>query len=324
MARSAPAALLLGAPALTEAGLRAAARIAAATGARVLTDTFVARAEWGRGLPDPPRLPYFPEQARAALAGVEELVLAGARPPVTFFADPDMPSSPAPEGAVITTLAQAAQDGAQEVVDALERVADLLGAPDVGRPTPGPSPSRRRARSRPRRSRPRSWPACPRAPSWSTRAPRRRWPISRRRRAPRGTPTSAHVGGAIGQGPPVAVGAALAAPDRPVIAMQADGSGLYTVQALWTQAREGLNITTVVCANRRYRILQVELARAGHEPLGPAGARLTGLDGPHIDWVHLAAGFGVPGRRVTSADDLAAALEWALADGGPHLIEAVL
>ena len=209
------------------------------------------------------------------------------------------------------------------MVVALERVADLLGAPEVPTPAqPAPIP-----------------PTGPLTPETLTAAVVACLPegavvvdegatttltyLSQATGAPRHTYLG-HVGGAIGQGTPVAVGAALAAPDRPVISLQADGSGLYTVQALWTQAREGLNITTVVCANHRYRILQVELARAGQEPLGPAGARLTGLDDPHIDWVHLAAGFGVPGRRVTRAEDLTAALEWALADGGPHLIEAVL
>ena len=129
----------------TEAGLRAAARIAAATGARVLTDTFVARAEWGRGLPDPPRLPYFPEQARAALAGVEELVLAGARPPVAFFGDPDDAELDGTGGCGRHDAGAARRrTGRRRWSVALERVADLLGAPDVRRPGPGPSPTRRR------------------------------------------------------------------------------------------------------------------------------------------------------------------------------------
>jgi acetolactate synthase-1/2/3 large subunit len=122
----------------------------------------------------------------------------------------------------------------------------------------------------------------------------------------------------------VAVGAATAVPDRPVVALQADGSGLYTVQALWTQAREDLDVTTVVCANRGYRILQHELARAGHERLGPAAAALTDLDDPRIDWVHLARGLGVAARSVGSAEELTAALGWALTEPGPHLVEAAL
>ena len=242
----------------------------------------------------------------------------GRGPPVAFFAYPGMPSSPAPEGAAITTLAQRGAGRGAGGGRSRSSAWRICWVRRTSPPRPCPSPSRRRARSRPRRSRPRSWPACRRAPSWSTRAPRRRWPTSRRRRAPRGTPTSATSAGRSGRALPVAVGAALAAPDRPVIALQADGSGLYTVQALWTQAREGLNITTVVCANHRYRILQVELARAGQEPLGPAGARLTGLDEPRDRLGPPRRGASAcRDRRVTSADDLTAALEWALADGGP-------
>jgi acetolactate synthase-1/2/3 large subunit len=132
------------------------------------------------------------------------------------------------------------------------------------------------------------------------------------------------TGGAIGQGLPCATGAAVACPDRRVIAFQADGSGLYTVQSLWTQAREGLNVTTVICANREYRILRVELARADISKPGRAAKSLTSLGDPAVDWVSLARGFGVPAVRVEAADALASALERALAEPGPALIEAVL
>ena len=119
-------------------------------------------------------------------------------------------------------------------------------------------------------------------------------------------------------------GAALACPERPVIAFQADGSGLYTLQSLWTQAREGLHVVTLLCANRSYRILQVELARAGVAEPGPAARAFTDLAGPAPDWVHLARGFGVPGERAETAGELAEALRRALAEPGPHLIEALL
>jgi acetolactate synthase-1/2/3 large subunit len=108
-----------------------------------------------------------------------------------------------------------------------------------------------------------------------------------------------------------------------VIALQADGSGMYTPQALWTMARERLDVTTVVCANHGYRILQLELAQAGERP-GPAAASLLDLGNPEVDWVGLAEGLGVPARRVTTADELLSALRWALAEAGPHLLEAVL
>ena len=132
------------------------------------------------------------------------------------------------------------------------------------------------------------------------------------------------TGGAIGQGLPCATGAAIACPERPVIAFQADGSGMYTLQALWTQAREGLDVVTVLCSNRAYRILQVELGRAGNAEPGPQAMGLTKLDQPELDWVALAKGCGVPGTRVETGAALDRALARALAEPGPHLIEAML
>jgi acetolactate synthase I/II/III large subunit len=132
------------------------------------------------------------------------------------------------------------------------------------------------------------------------------------------------TGGAIGQGLPNALGAALACPDRRVIAFQADGSGLYTLQALWSMARESADVTVVVCANRRYRILQAELARTGIIEPGPKAKALTDLTRPVIDWPALAKGFGMPGCSVRTDGELADALTRALAERGPSLIEAVL
>ncbi|HWT23621.1 MAG TPA: thiamine pyrophosphate-dependent enzyme, partial [Solirubrobacteraceae bacterium] len=132
------------------------------------------------------------------------------------------------------------------------------------------------------------------------------------------------TGGAIGQGLPCAAGAALACPDRPVLAVQADGSGMYTVQALWTHAREGLDVTTLVCANGSYRILLEELRRAGVEDPGAEARGLTGLGEPPLDWVALAQGMGVPGARAATAEDLADALARALREPGPHLVEMAL
>jgi acetolactate synthase I/II/III large subunit len=132
------------------------------------------------------------------------------------------------------------------------------------------------------------------------------------------------TGGAIGQGLPTAVGAAVACPDRRVIAFQADGSGMYTVQALWTMARESLDVTTVLCSNRAYRILQIEAARAGNVEPGPKLRGLTALEPPVLDWSALARGFGVPAVKVETADDLVKHLGRALLERGPSLIEAVL
>jgi acetolactate synthase I/II/III large subunit len=257
----------------------------------------------------------------AVLDQVVELVLVGARAPVTFFGYPGVPSSTVPQGAVVSVLAAAPQDAAQDAAGALERLADLLGAPAVTAPVlPDPLP-----------------PSGDLAPDSLAAAVAACQPegaivvdealtsgLSYSSRAAGATRHTylGHVGGAIGQGLPVAVGAAVACPDRPVIALQADGSGMYTLQALWTVARERLDVTAVVCANHGYRILQLELARAGGERPGPAAASLLDLGNPEVDWVGLAEGLGVPARRVTTAGELVSALRWALAEAGPHLLEA--
>ena len=132
------------------------------------------------------------------------------------------------------------------------------------------------------------------------------------------------TGGAIGQGLPSAAGAAIACPDRPVIALQADGSAMYTLQALWTHAREGLDVTSLICSNGSYRILLEELARAGVKEPGPRAQALTALTEPPLDWVALANGMGVPATRATTAQELADALQRALAAPGPQLVEMVL
>jgi acetolactate synthase I/II/III large subunit len=132
------------------------------------------------------------------------------------------------------------------------------------------------------------------------------------------------TGGAIGQGMPLAVGAAVACPDRKVLNLQADGSALYTVQALWTQAREGLDVVTVLYSNRSYAILNMELNRVGAEATGPKARALLDLSEPDMDFVALAQGLGVPASRATTADELSDQLARALATEGPTLIEAVV
>jgi acetolactate synthase-1/2/3 large subunit len=129
------------------------------------------------------------------------------------------------------------------------------------------------------------------------------------------------TGGAIGQGLPVAVGAAVACPDRPVFALQADGASLYTIQSLWTMAREQLNVTVVIFNNRAYAILKVELGRVGAQGAGPKANAQFDLGSPDLDFVKLGAGFGVPSRRVDTAEALLDALDHAVAEPGPHLIE---
>jgi acetolactate synthase I/II/III large subunit len=315
-----PATLLLGASALSAAGLRAAGRVAAATGCRLQAETFPSRVERGGDLPVAPRLPYFPEEATEALAQGSAIVLAGAVEPIAFFGYPDLPSELAPHGMPVEMLA----DPGEDVVDALERLAEVVGA---GPFTPAAQPA----------------PATPPAD-----APLTHRTIAQALAAaqPEGaivvdeglTVSAFYVdasagaaphtylaltGGAIGFGLPAATGAAIAAPDRPVIALQADGSGMYIPQALWTCAREGLDVTALVCANSSYQILLEELRRAGVDEPDPGARRLTSLGEPALDWVALAGGMGVPARRATTAGELAAGVEWALAEPGPHLVEMV-
>ncbi|HEX9167250.1 MAG TPA: acetolactate synthase large subunit [Gemmatimonadales bacterium] len=316
-------ALLLGGSALSETGLRAAARVAAATGAAVWVETFPARQERGRHLPSFPTLPYFPEQAREALASVTALVLAGARDPVAFFKYPGQPSRFAPEGAQVQMLAD--PDAGVDAAAALEALAEALGAP------PWAAPAAEALRYAPKGEA-----LTPETLGHAIAAHTPEGAIVVNEAATTGMvwnsawagKAAPHTmlgltGGSIGQGLPCALGAAIACPDRKVIAFQADGSGLYTLQALWSMAREGSDVTVVVCANRRYRILQYELSRVTATP-GPKAVGLTDIGRPDLSWVDLAKGFGVPGVAVRTDVELAAALGRALGEPGPKLIEAVL
>jgi acetolactate synthase-1/2/3 large subunit len=330
-----PVTLLLGGEALSEEGLRAADRIARVSGARLQAETFPARVERGGDLPVAPRLPYFPEEATAALAQGSSVLLAAAREPIAFFGYPDLPSRLAPPGMPVHTLAEPSED----VAGALDRLAEALearagGAAGAGRAGARATPPVAGAGS-PRPPEP----AAPLTPITVSQVVAAGQPeraivvdegltvsafyVELSTGAPRHT-YLALTGGAIGFGLPAATGAAVACPDRPVIALQADGSGMYTAQALWTQAREGLDVTSLVCANGTYRILLEELSRGGVEDPAPGARSLTSLGEPRLDWVALAAGMGVPGRRATTVGELRIALADALAEPGPHLVEMVI
>jgi acetolactate synthase I/II/III large subunit len=321
--RDEPKVLFLGGYALRERGLKAAARLAAATGCKLMCETFPARWERGAGTPVIDRLPYFPEAAIAAISSYRSVTLAGAKPPVSFFGYPGVPSyiiSPERQTIVLATPEE-------DVADALESLADALGAPahiqnvqntivqTPPKPTGNLTPetlSAAIAASLPEN-------AVVMDESNTSMAPFLTMSQSVARHTLLTQP-----GGAIGLGPPCAAGAAVACPDRVVINLQADGSAMYTLQALWTQARERLNVKTVILNNRSYRILGVELMRAGVKEVGKQAQSLIGLTQPAIDWVSLAKGMGVPGVRVETAEGLARELDRALAEAGPQLIEAIL
>jgi acetolactate synthase-1/2/3 large subunit len=317
---SGPSALFLGGSALRATALRAAARIAAATGCALIHETFFARVERGAGLPVVERLPYFPEQGAERLRSLAHLVLAGAREPVAFFGYPDLPS----RLCAASTRVHALADDAEDVTGALEALAQRLKAPARVSPPAVAQPGLP------------SGPLTVGALGAALAALQPEAAIVVDEGATSGLAYFAMAagapphdclsltGGAIGQGLPTAVGAALACPGRKVIAFQADGSGMYTLQALWTCARESLDVLVVIAANRAYRILQVELARAGIAEPGAQARALTDLSHPALDWVSLARGMGVPGSRAETAGDFVAAFRRALAEPGPHLIEAVL
>ena len=304
--------LLLGGSATTAAGLRAAARISAATGAKVLVETFPSRLARGGGVPNIPRLGYFAEQAEEQLVGTRHLFLVGARSPVTFFAYPDMRSDLVPKGAEVHRLAE----------DALEDLAERLGAPG----TPASPASQVPLPTGPLSF---DWPAVigavlPENAIISDEANTSGVLLPAATAASPAHDVLTLTGGAIGQGLPVAIGAAIAAPDRPVVALQSDGSALYTISALWTMAREQLDITVVILNNHAYAILQQELKRVGASAAGPKAQSLLDLSNPDIDFVAIAEGFGVPATRATTAEELAAQFSAAVSEPGPHLIDAAV
>jgi acetolactate synthase-1/2/3 large subunit len=318
---SSRAMLFLGGTALSERGLRAASRISAATGARLLAETFPARMERGAGLPGVDRLAYLAEMAETQLAGVEHLILAGARSPVSFFAYPGRASDLVPPGCTVTVLAEPDQD----TEAALELLADQVanGTKPVLTEAAPPPPVE-----------PGPLTAISLANTIAATLPEHAiiadeantsgfaLPMALAA-APRHTLLTL-TGGSIGQGMPAATGAAIAAPDRPVLSIEADGSALYTLQALWTQARERLDVTTVLINNAAYAILRMELARTAAGQAGERAARMLDLSGPTPDFTKLSEGLGVPASRITTAGELDLALRLAYAEPGPHLIEAIV
>jgi acetolactate synthase-1/2/3 large subunit len=316
-----PSLLLLGGPVLQKPALTSAAHISAATGCRVLTETFPARIERGAGRPSFDRLGYFAEMAEAQLAGARHLVLAGAVSPVAFFAYPERPSDLVPPGCQVHVLSAPGEDGPVALAD----LADRLGAHPIVDHSAGAAPAVPDDRSLTSETVGLVIGAgLPEGAIVVDEA------ITAALGLAAGTARAAPhdwlgiTGGAIGQGLPLATGAAVACPDRRVVCVEADGSAMYTIQALWTQAREGLDVTTIVISNRAYAILQIEMHRMLAEPPGPTAASLLDLGSPALDVVALAQGFGVPAVSVATVAELDASFRRSLAEPGPFLIEAVL
>ncbi len=312
---------LLGGQALRADGLVAASRVANATGAGMLAETFPTRLERGAGRPPIDRLAYLAEFASAQLAGLRHLVLADAKSPVSFFAYPGKASDLVPDGCEVHVLS----NGGGNAAAALEALAEAVGAPADGatlQPAERPDlPTGELTASSVAQAVAALLPegaivsdegntSSLFTPGLTAGAPPHDWLCL--------------TGGAIGQGLPVATGAAVACPDRQVVALQADGSALYTLQALWTQAREQLDVVTIIYNNRSYAVLNMELDRVGAEAPGPKAKSLLDLSRPDIDFVALATGLGVPATRATTADELGDQLARALAEPGPAVIEAIV
>ena len=311
--------ILMGGSTCRDAGVRQAGRIAA-TGVRVLTDTFVARLARGAGRFAPDKMMYFGEMALADLEGVDLMVLVETTEPVAFFAYPDRPSLLTPEGCETADLCGRDADG----IGALEALADALGAPEtaplealklpdmpVGAQNPytiGASIARH----------------MPDNAIVSDDAVTAGLPVFQSTRTARPHDWLMLTGGAIGQGIPLAIGAAVACPDQKVLSLNGDGAAMYTVQGLWTIAREQLDVCVVVFANHAYRILNIEMGRTGAGNPGPAAKKLLDLGDPRIDWLGVAGGLGLPAERCSTVEEFDAAFARAMSRKGPAFIEAAL
>uniref|UniRef100_Q07IL0 Thiamine pyrophosphate enzyme domain protein TPP-binding protein n=1 Tax=Rhodopseudomonas palustris (strain BisA53) TaxID=316055 RepID=Q07IL0_RHOP5 len=316
-----PTLLLMTGGALTEHGLSLAARIAGKTGCKVMGQTYNPVMARGRGRFSIDRIPYLIDQALPNLRHFRHIILVEANDPVAFFAYPNQPSLLKPDGCQVHRLTEPREHS----VAALEALAGALGA----------KPQDAQAQSHVAPTPPRgklSYAAIAQAIALAI--PDNAIVVDESITTGRGffPPTASaaphdwlqNLGGSIGFSTPVATGAAIACPDRKVICLVGDGSAMYTLQSLWTQARERLDVTTVVFANRNYQILKGEFAGVEAGEPGQRALDMLTLDRPALDWVALAKGMGVEGRAVRSAEEFFAALGAAVAEQGPRLIEVVM
>ncbi|MCT9826623.1 acetolactate synthase large subunit [Pseudomonas veronii] len=314
-------ALIMRGTALHGPGLEAAGRVQAACGARLMCDTFAPHIELGYGRVRVERIPYFAEDIVKTLTGVEQIILVGSTPPVSFFAYPGKSSWCTPEGCEITYLAHPSDDAA----GALVALADALKAP-----TQGIIRAPYQLSGRP------SGQLTPTAvgqiiaeytPEYAIFADEACTSGQALHSAMATAKPFTHLpitGGAIGSGLTLAVGAAIAAPERKVICPHGDGGAAFTLQSLWTMAREQLDVTIVIYANRSYGILNIELQRVGASGSGAAALSMLDLHNPEMNWVKIAQGLGVEAHRATTAEEFASLYSSAMNNKGPRLIEAII
>ncbi len=322
LASGEPTLILLGGVACFEAPLETAGRIATHTRCALMTEFYVPRLQRGAGRVNVPRVPYAVDAAVVALAPYRNILLVGASDPVSFFAYPGKPGRQAAPGCRVMTVAGVGDD-----LDAtLNALADAVGAQHTA---PG-SLAIRVQHALPDGALSAEGIALVIAALLPEDAIVIDESVSTGRALGSPTATAAPhdwlsvMGGSIGWGLPAAVGAAIAAPGRKVLALEGDGSAMYTIQALWTMAREGLDVTVVVFANRAYQILLGEYAGVGAGSLGPRADRMLRLDAPTLDFVGLARAMGVEAGRATDLGSLARELQRGFASSGPYLVEAVL
>jgi len=312
-----PSILFLNGQALSESGLIAAHRIAHATGAKLRAPTHVPRMARGRGRVPVDRIPYVVDTAFQVFAGLKNAILVGAKPPAGFFAYPGKPSLVTPKDCAIHVLARPDQDA----VVALQALADEIGAPRaVPIKQEGTEPH---IVSGPFESAAFGMTLAALLPENAIVADDA--VTSGRQIFPATFNAAPHdwiqsTGGAIGHGFPCATGAAVACPDRKVVCLQGDGAGMFTLQALWTQARENLDVVNVVFANRVYKILYGELRTGGATP-GRASDTFFDIGRPDLDWVRMAEGMGMEAASVETLEGFADTFRAACGRRGPFLIE---
>jgi acetolactate synthase-1/2/3 large subunit len=314
-------AILLGGNALYGNGLAVAGRIAAATGAKLLAPYPITRLQRGAGIPRVDRVQYVLEQGIEQFQEFRQLILVGTEAPMAYFAYPGKNSTFTSPGCEIHRLAGPGED----YVGALDALAEALSLP---RGAVGGE----RAERPPLPSGEITLPGL--AAAVGALLPEHAIVVDESMTSGRGLMAATkgapphdwlgNTGGSIGIALPLAVGAAVACPDRRILCLTADGSTMYTLQALWTMAREGLNVTTVVFANRDYAVLKREFSYLGIGSPGPRALDMFEIGRPSLDWVQLAKGMGVPGTRVSSLDEFGKALRAGLEAEGPTLIEVPL
>ena len=302
---------------LGERAQRATARLCKLLGATAYAETFPSRSERGQGLPAFDRLPYFPEPARAVLDSSDLVVLAGALPPITYFGYVGHPSALVKDEQLLVV----GQPG-HAVAERLEQLADAMGAPAYAAPSLA-LPEQPEGELTPAKIAAVLARELPDRAIVSVEGGTCGYPFYAASAAARSHTTLTNTGGAIGQGLPVAMGAAIACPDRRVVGLLSDGSTQYTIQTLWSLAHENLDVVVLIAANHQYAILRNELRRDG-AVLGARAEALTSLDHPRIDWVGLAQSYGVSATRAHTAQELAAQLRQAFGKQGPALIEMAL